>query len=135
MPSRPSKGVMDLHMFRYIGGILIAVGMAACALTPAQQQSATLYQQAVASGTRPTVAVGVVKTYDTGTGMLQFFDGTTYLVPASTGAHQMPTDVIGPLATNDAVRLSYVPESGQLVVINLEKQPRGDTGGDHPSTR
>jgi hypothetical protein len=100
----------------------LALGITACTLTPAQQQSAALYQQAVASGVRPTIVVGVVKTYDTGTGIVQLYDGTTYLVPASTGGHQMPTDVVGPLFTGDRIRLSYIPVGGQLVVINLEKE-------------
>ena len=99
-----------------------ALAISACALTPAQQHSAALYQQAVASGQRPKTVVGVVKTFDTGTGILQLYDTTTYLVPASTGGHQMPTDVVGPLFTGDHIRLSYIPVDGQLVVINLEKE-------------
>ncbi len=106
----------------FIGAVALAFGIAACALTPAQQQSAALYQQAVASGQRPITVVGVVKTFDTGTGILQLYDTTTYLVPASTGGHQMPTDVVGPLFTGDRIRLSYIPAGGQFVVINLEKE-------------
>jgi len=106
----------------WVGAGLLAIGMTACTLTPAQQQSAALYQQAVASGIRPTNVVGVVKTYDTGTGILQLYDTTTYLVPASTGGHQMPTDVVGPLVTGERIHLSYIPVAGQLVVINLEKE-------------
>ena len=108
-----------------IGAVGLAFGIAACALTPAQQQSAALYQQAVASGVRPTNVVGVVKTYDTGTGILQLYDTTTYLVPASTGGHQMPTDVVGPLVTGERIRLSYIPVGGQRVIINLEKESDG----------
>jgi len=102
-----------------------ALAIAACTLTPAQQQSAALYQQAVASGQRPINVVGVVKTFDTGTGILQLYDTTTYLVPASTGGHQMPTDVVGPLVTGNRVRLSYIPVGGQRVIINLEREPDG----------
>ena len=121
-----------MRVIRAVSLAVFVVGLAACAETPAQQQSAALYQEAVASGVRPTNVVGVVKTYDTGTGIVQLYDGTTYLVPASMGGHQMPTDIVGPLVTGDHVRLSYVPEGGQRVVINLQKEPRGDTGGDHP---
>ena len=45
-----------------------------------------------------------------------------YLVPSSTGGHQMPTDVVGPLVTGERVRLSYIPVGGQRVIINLEKE-------------
>ena len=105
--------------------LALMLGIAACTETPAQQQSAALYKQAVASGVNPTNVVGVVKTYDTGTGILQLYDGTTYLVPASTGGEQMPADTVGPLVSGDRVRLSYVPEGGQRVVINLQKQIGG----------
>jgi hypothetical protein len=111
-----------VNILKRFGLVLVAIGITACSLTPAQQQSALLYQQAVASGQRPTIAVGVVKTYDPATGVLQLDDTTTYLVPASTGGHQMPTDVVGPLIANDHVRLSYVRQGGQRVVINLEKE-------------
>ncbi len=107
---------------------VLALAAAACTATPAQQQSSALYQTAVASGQRPTNVVGVVQSYDSGSGILRLYDGTTYLIPASTGAHQMPTDIVGPLVTGDSVRLAYVPEGGQNVVINLQKEPRGDTG-------
>ncbi len=107
---------------RWIGLALVTLGIPACTLTPAQQQSAALYQQAVASGHRPRTVVGIVKTYDTGTGILQLLDTSTYLVPASTGGHQMPTDVVGPLFAGDRIRLSYIPVEGQLVVVNLEKE-------------
>ncbi len=107
---------------RWLGLALLPLGIPACTLTPAQQQSAALYQQAVASGQRPRTVVGIVKTYDTGTGILQLLDTTTYLVPASTGGRQMPTDVVGPLFTGDRIRLSYIPIDGQLVVTNLEKE-------------
>ncbi len=72
--------------------------------------------------------VGVVQSYDSGTGVLRLYDGTTYVIPASTDGHQMPTDIVGPLVTGDSVRLAYVPEAGQNVVVNLQKEPRGDTG-------
>ncbi len=97
---------------------LAALAITACALTPVQQHSAALYEQAVASGHRPRTVVGIVKTYDTGTGILQLEDTTTYLVPASTGGHQMPTDAVGPLFTGNRIRLSYIPAEGQLVVIS-----------------
>jgi len=121
-----------MRVFRFVSLAVFLLGVAACAQTPAGQQSAALYREAVASGVRPTHVVGVVKIYDTGTGILQLYDGVTYLVPASMDGHQMPTDIVGPLVTGDHVRLSYVPEGGQFVVINLQKEPRGDTGGDHP---
>jgi hypothetical protein len=107
---------------------VLALAAVACTATPAQQQSTALYQAAVASGQRPKNVVGVVQSYDSGTGIVRLYDGTTYLIPVSTGGHQMPTDIVGPLVTGDYVRLAYVPEGGQNVVVNVQKESRGDTG-------
>ncbi len=107
---------------RSVSVAVVAFAIAACALTPAQQQSAALYQQAIASGRRPITVVGVVKDFDSSTGIVHLYDTTTYLLPASTGGHQMPIDVVGPLFTGDRIRLSYIPVEGQLVIVTLEKE-------------
>jgi len=120
-----------MKLFPYVSVALMALGTVACSETAAQQQSAALYQAAVASSARPTNVVGVVMSYNSGTGTLRLYDGTSYLVPASSDGHQMPAGIVGPPVPGQTVRITYVAEAGHRVVIDLEPESRGDTG-DHP---
>jgi hypothetical protein len=107
--------------------VVITAALAAAAPAYAQMAPQARYTPIVYQSQQKSV-VGLVKSYDSGSGALTLEDGNTYLVP-NDPAQQLPSGLNTPPSVGQTVRITfYLDQSGQRIVSDLEPESRPDTG-------